>query len=174
MDIYSMSADGSQALRFLEVANKVLTEARDQLHSLGRTDKTGVYINWTFRLTPIVTWLWGQMSQEKTRGTHFTVLDKVTNLTLHPDHLTSYRTRNPKARIKEHGRWVDRPRWGGAIRAAANIISISGFPEKWDEACAFVIAIKMGWLEQAFVLRRISSKRNPHLRPLLQACHWTE
>ena len=60
-------------------------------------------------------------------------------------------------------------KWGGAIRAGDYIISFSGFPELWDEAAMLVLAIRMGWLDQTATLRRISRKRNPHFRVLLEA-----
>ncbi|MGB3072978.1 MAG: hypothetical protein WBB68_01830 [Candidatus Moraniibacteriota bacterium] len=64
----------------------------------------------------------------------------------------------------------------GAIRAGRYLLSFSGFrfPEKWNEAAMFVLAIKLGWISQETVFRRISAKRNPHLRPLLEACIWVE
>jgi hypothetical protein len=89
-------------------------------------------------------------------------------------YLTSYRSRNPKATVLIDGEEVFHPCWGGAIRADQYLLSFSGFPEKWDEAVMFALAIKLGWINQETVFRLISAKRNPHLRPLLKACIWVE
>ncbi len=43
-----------------------------------------------------------------------------------------------------------------------------------DEAAMFVLAIHLHQLREDDALAVISEERNPHLRPLLEACHWTE
>ncbi len=78
-------------------------------------------------------------------------------------HLTSYESRNPKI-----------GRWGGGVRGPQHIYAFSGLPELWDEAAMFVLAIRLHQLRADDVLALISEERNPHLRPLLEAAHWTE
>lgn len=78
-------------------------------------------------------------------------------------HLTSYESRNPEI-----------GRWGGAVRGPQHIYAFSGLPELWDEAAMFVLAIRLYQLDEDDVLALISEERNPHLRPLLEAAHWTK
>ena len=104
-------------------------------------------------------------------------LEQANRLALHPFHLTSHSSRKPRAEIFDfHGDLQPWGQRGGAIRTSQHILSYAGyeFPEKWSEAAMFVLAIKLGWISQETVFRRISAKRNPHLRPLLEACIWVE
>lgn len=158
-------AESTDAIHVIETAAKVLAQASDMLAKADRPDKTGGYLAWTdSNGTPFIAGLmWGIMPVDKAAKRQEYALEKATRLTLHNLHRTSYRSRNPKEE-----------RWGGAIRAGEHILSFSGFPEKWDEAAMFVLAIKLGWISRDDVFRHISPKRNPHLRPLLEACHWTE
>lgn len=78
-------------------------------------------------------------------------------------HLASYESRNPEI-----------GRWGGAVRGPQHIYGFSGLPELWDEAAMFVLAIRLYQLNEDDVLAQISEERNPYLRPLLEAAHWTE
>jgi hypothetical protein len=104
-------------------------------------------------------------------------LEQATRLALHPFHLTSHSSRKPRAEIFDfHGNLQPWGQRGGAIRTSQHILSYAGyeFSEKWNEAAMFTLAIKLGWINQETVFRRISAKRNPHLRPLLEACIWVE
>ncbi len=158
-------AESTDAIHVIETAAKVLAQASDMLAKADRPDCTGGYLVWTdSNGTPYIAGLmWGFMPLEKAAKRQEVALEKARRLALHNLHRTSYRTRNPKE-----------GRWGGGIRASEHILSFSGFPEKWDEAAMFVLAIKLGWIRRDDVFRHISPKRNPHLRPLLEACHWTE
>ncbi|QQR78406.1 MAG: hypothetical protein IPJ68_05000 [Candidatus Moraniibacteriota bacterium] len=174
MSTVTISSD--LVLRVVRTADQVLAKAREMVHAGGRPDCSGGYLAWTFADgTPIIAGLmWGEMPLEKTAKRQEFALEKPTRLALYNLHLTSYRTRNPKATIVIDGKEVPCPRFGGAIRAGKYLLSFSGFPEKWDEAAMFVLAIKLGWISRETVFRHISPKRNPHLRPLLEACNWTE
>lgn len=159
---------------FYTVANQVLITGNRLIRESGKTDKTGVQLVYTIHGAPVIGGLlWGYLSKTQASTTWKTAREKADRLLRHPTHLTSYRTRNPGKRYTLIDD-VEVTHWGGAIRAHERIIAISGFPEKWDEACAFVIAIRMRWLSEKFVLKKIRSKRNPHLRPLLEAATWTE
>ena len=160
-----MVCDGVDGtVRVIETAAKVLAKASVMLADADRPDCTGGYLAWTDSngIPFIAGLMWGSMPIGKAAKRREFALEKATRLALHNLHRTSYRSRNPKEE-----------RWGGAIRAGLHILSFSGFPEKWDEAAMFVLAIKLGWINSDDVFRHISPKRNPHLRPLFQACHWT-
>jgi len=105
---------------------------------------------------------------DKKRLKYYTLArEKIRQLESHPLHRTSHQSRDPDAIVEEMA-WG---KWGGGIRTDnGNLLSFSGLPELWDEAVVFVVAIKHGWLEKTSVLRRISRKRNPHLRRLIIAC----
>lgn len=174
-DYSAVLLQGNGVPHVLSVADKVLSKALELIHAGGRTDKTGGFLAWYFNGSPILAGvLWGELEQSRTINTQRTAAYKIECLMDHPKHSTSYRTRNPLAKVLVDGKMVLRPRWGGAIRAGAHILSFSGLPELWDEAAMFVLAIKLGWVGHRYVLSHISAKRNPHLRPLLEACHWTE
>ena len=175
-DVVMVHTIVSDVSRVIEVAGKVLAKASEILVNTDRPDCTGGYLAWTDSngIPFIAGLMWGSMPADKAVKRQETALEKATRLALHNLHRTSYRSRNPKAVVIIDGVEVLRPRWGGAIRAGADILSFSGFPEKWDEAAMFVLAIKLGWISRDDVFRHISPKRNPHLRPLLEACHWTE
>lgn len=174
-DVATVSASNREILRVAETAQKVLSAASQMLVKAGRADCTGGYLAWTDSGgISIINIMWGWMPVGKAAKRQEFALEKATRLALHNLHRTSYRSRNPKALAIVDGEEVLRPRWGGAIRAGQNILSFSGFPEKWDEAAMFVLAIRLGWIGREDVFRHISPKRNPHLRPLLEACHWTD
>lgn len=98
--------------------------------------------------------------------------EKVRRLEIHRGHLTSYQSRNPKASVVSITGPQPWGQWGGGIRTDNGYrIAFSGLPELWDEAVMFVAAIKLGWSDKTKTLRHISRKRNPHLRPLLEACN---
>lgn len=158
-------AESVDALHVIETAARVLAKASEMLAKADRPDCTGGYLAWTDSngIPFIAGLMWGYMPIEKAAKRQEFALEKAMRLALHNLHRTSYRSRNPKA-----------SRWGGAIRAGEHILSFSGFPEKWDEAAMFVLAIKLGWTSCDDVFWHIGPKRNPHLRPLLEACHWTE
>lgn len=159
-----VSANNIGTVRLINAASKVLAKASDMLVAGGLPDKTGGYLAWTdSNGTLLSAFMWGFMPMDKAAKRQKFALEKTTRLALHNLHRTSYRSRNPKEEC-----------WGGAIRAGEYILSFSGFPEKWDEAAMFVLAIKLSLLHRDDVFRHISPKRNPHLRPLLEACHWTE
>ncbi len=67
-----------------------------------------------------------------------------------------------------------RSMYPGAIMGNDYIFSLSGMKAMDDEATMFRTAIALGQRNRRQTLKRISSSRNPRLRPLLKACHWTE
>ena len=91
----------------------------------------------------------------------------------YPEHRTSFESRDPRAQVFNviddiYRSWG---KWGGAIRAGGYILSFSGLlDEWWDEALVSVLAIRYSLVEENELLNAISEKRNPHLRPLLEAC----
>ena len=61
-----------------------------------------------------------------------------------------------------------------AFDQADRIVCIFGPHEFRSEAAAIVIGVRLGWVSEEEVLATYSPERNPYLRPLLEACHWTE
>lgn len=148
----------------LDVAERVITAAIRLILASGVQDKEGGY----FAMFDIAR---GNLEllasirynpQDKVEGRQRVSQEKCARI-LANGHFTSYESRKPAA-----------GQWGGAVRGEGYIFSFSGLPELWDEAAMFVLAIKLGQLRKSEVLRQISEERNPHLRPLLEACHWTE
>lgn len=63
----------------------------------------------------------GEVPEDKNLKYRTVSLEKPTRLFVHPEHLTSFQSRNP-----EEGKW------GGAIRTKNLLLSFSGFHEKTD------------------------------------------
>ncbi len=73
------------------------------------------------------------------------------------------------------GRRPEFNRRAGAVLGHSLIFSFYSAHEQFlDEAAMFALAIRLHQLRTDDVLAQISEERNPHLRPLLEACHWTE
>jgi hypothetical protein len=68
-------------------------------------------------------------SDEKARKYLSYCQEKVTRLACHPDHFSSFQSRCEEL----NG-------FGGAIRTTNHILSFSGLPELWDEACMLEVA----------------------------------
>ncbi len=148
----------------LVYAERIISVAVDLLRRNGQSDKEGGYfaVFEIGRANLVLLASIGYNLQSKIEGRQQVSQEKCTRI-LANGHPTSYESREPVA-----------GRWGGAVRGEGYIFSFSGLPELWDEAAMFVLAIKLGQLHKSEVLRQISEERNPHLRPLLEACHWTE
>lgn len=157
--------------KIIDYAERIVAVAVDLSGNASNAEKCGGYLAvWTTYLnnvpgnlrllTPV-----GYSPEEKWRKRMEVAMEKCQRLDSGDGqgHLTSYESRNPEI-----------GRWGGAVRGPQHIYAFSGLPELWDEAAMFVLAIKLGQLHESEVLRQISEERNPHLRPLLEACHWTE
>lgn len=150
--------------RIVEYADRIIATAVDFLLQAGKPDKRGGYLAvleiGRGNLEMLVRL--GHSPQDKVDGRIEVATEKCKRLHNLP-HLTSYESRNPEI-----------GRWGGAVRGSELIFSFSGLPELWDEAAMFVLAICLGQLRKGEVLAQIDEERNPHLRPLLEAAHWTE
>lgn len=95
-------------------------------------------------------------------------MEKCLRLMENEDHFTSYESRDPDAEvITLQGKTEKWGKWGGAVRMFRYMLGFSGFDELWDEAVELVVGIKTGLLDIAETLDKITSERNPHLRPLL-------
>ncbi len=58
--------------------------------------------------------------------------EKVARLADHPEHWTSWESRNP-----------EREQWGGAIRTRKYLLGFSGFPELLDQAYVYRLSMKL-------------------------------
>lgn len=148
----------------LDAAERVITVAIRLIRESGVQDKEGGYFAMydIGRANLALLASIGYNLQSKVEARQQVSQEKCTRI-LANGHSTSYVSRDPTA-----------GRWGGAVRGTEYIFSFSGLPELWDEAAMFVLAIRLGQLVKSDVLTKINEERNPHLRPLLEACHWTE
>lgn len=158
--------------KIIDYAERIIMRTADLLEQSGHPNKCGGYLAvWTthpnnvlgnLRLLASV----GYSPEEKWRKRMGAPIEKCQYLDSGDGvgHFTSYESRNPEIN-----------RLGGAVRGFQHIYAFSGLPEQlWDEAAMFVLAIRLHQLRTDDVLAQISKERNPHLRPLLEACHWTE
>lgn len=162
---------GIEVCRAILTMRQIMERAVPLMKKQGETRSGGFFCLSGENMAPLVLIEpYGEMSEEK-RGKYAELArEKLVRLSSFPSHSTSYQSRNPDAVIvdsqKNERSWG---KWGGAVRAGDYIASFSGLPELWDEAIMFVLAVRMGWISEADTLRRISRKRNPHLRLLLEA-----
>ena len=90
--------------------------------------------------------------------------EKAKRLAAHPEHLSSWQSRNP-----------DNSQYGGAIRVGRFILSCSGLPELGDEAVMLLVA-NMGFLVlrpenlEAVIQGIIQASQNPYYAQLSRAC----
>ncbi len=148
----------------LIIAERVITVA---IHLFGADGRNGGY----FALTsmsgaPTLISRHGQMRDDKGRKFLYLAQEKCLRLAAHPEHLTSFDSRDPSA-ITESNPWG---KWGGAIRGMRYLYGFSGLSEFQDEAIAAVIAIKSHEVPPEEILLRLPSERNPDLPHLLRAC----
>jgi hypothetical protein len=87
---------------------------------------------------------------EKLEGWNINALEKTRRLSLNPEHVSAYETRD-----------YANKRYGGGIRAHEYLLGFSGMPEQADEALCVGIALCMGWLslDQAATIFRISDNK---------------
>lgn len=163
-----------QASRLLSVAERVVWVALDLIRMSGISDKTGG-IFYCQRLSSgkfLLMAAIGYNEPKQVPARMAVAQEKAYRVCLLGDlcdFTTSYDSRNP-----------DLLRWGGAVGIGSRngrgdlILSFSGLPELWDEAAMLVTAVRSHDMSEDFVLAKISEERNPNLRPLLAAAHWTE
>lgn len=152
----------------LIIVERVVTAA---IHLFGTDGRRGGY----FALTsmsgaPTLISRHGQMRDDK--GVKYLCLaqEKCLRLAEHPDHFTSFESRDPNATVNGN----DWGKWGGAIRGTRYLFGFSGLSELQDEAIAAVIAIKSHEASPEEMLARLPPERNRDLPRLLGACTWTE
>lgn len=83
----------------------------------------------------LVTWI-GECPWHRAERRFRLSQEKATRLAAHPDHFSSWQSRNP-----------DKDQWGGAIRTRGPIVSFSGLPEKADEAICLATAWRCGLID---------------------------
>ncbi len=157
--------------KIITYAERIIMRAVDLLEQPGHPDKCGGYLAvWTVNLNDapghlLLLAALGYSPDEKRAKRMEVAMEKCQRLDSGDGvgHLTSYESRNPEI-----------SRWGGAVRGTQHIYGFSGLPELWDEAAMFVLAIRLQQLWSGAILAAVSEERNPHLRPLLEAAHWTE
>jgi hypothetical protein len=84
---------------------------------------------------PIVLTPFGTQTPEEARITLRNAQEKPRRLATHPQHRTSWQSRNP-----------DKEEWGGAVRGRDHLFAFSGFPEPVDEAAMALLAEAAGEL----------------------------
>ena len=78
---------------------------------------------------PLLIMAVGQVPVEKAGKYLSFCQEKAKRLAEHPDHLSSWESRNP-----------EKEQWGGAVRVGEFIFSFSGLPEMGDEAVMLAVA----------------------------------
>lgn len=159
--------DVNTKTQILTAAEWVLLTAVALLGFEGITDKRGGYLCVTeSNGQPFLLSRFGVVPFEKAEKYYGLSQEKGTRLLLHPEHLTSFESRDSDARV---GNEVGNPwgKWGGAVKGKNYNFSFSGFPELLDEASMFALAIRLGEQNQDEILAKISDERNRFLRPLL-------
>lgn len=93
----------------------------------------------------------GQVPLEKAEKYFRFCVEKAIRLANHPEHESSWESRNP-----------DAGEWGGAVRVGDYIFSISGYPEMGDEALMLILAEVHSREDQAVIetVTRIASRSN--------------
>lgn len=164
----------SQVSHIFSVAERVVDVAVVLIKESGIDDKTGgifYCLNWStgkFLLMASIGYndpkqMPARMAVAQEKAYRVFVLTGMTTF------VTSYDSRNPDLGL-----------WGGAVGIRGRndrsdlVLSFSGLPELWDEAAMLVTAVPSHEMSEDMVLAHISDERNPHLRPLLAAAHWTE
>ncbi|MEK7632374.1 MAG: hypothetical protein AAB473_01125 [Patescibacteria group bacterium] len=103
-------------------------------------------------------------SGEQVRKYAHHALEKAERLSRHPDHVSSFQTRDVTAPDKR-----DRA-YGGAIALADDMIfSFSGFSEEEDEAVCVLAARELGLMDDELVERIIAASNNEGLRDQIAA-----
>lgn len=172
--IQSLARAGLTTSLILTRAKQILSIAITLLEAQGERQQSGhlVVAELFLSTLPLLSEPIGDISApDKMFKYFFLAQEKVDRLAAHIDDQTSYDSRRPDHRFSfaEEAGLDIRGFWGGAIRGTNLIFSFSGLPELWDEAFMFVLAIRLGQLDEWVVHDTISEERNPHLRPLLSA-----
>ena len=85
-------------------------------------------------------------------------IEKAGRLGFFSDQCTSWQSRN-----------MAEEKYGGAIRSGQYILSFSGFPEHWDEACMCIFGLYRCGLSKVDLQRIKEISENPFIDPLLTA-----
>ena len=103
----------------------------------------------------------GTVPPEKRGKYSFNSAEKAMRLFHHPEHLSSWQSRDLT---------VEPKRWGGAIRIGNRIYSLSGFPELGDEASVCATGAVLESPDTLEVLDMIAEvSQNPYWQPLRHA-----
>ena len=104
---------------------------------------------------PLYLQFFGVWDSWKAQRTGSFVREKAVRLSSHPEHFLSFESQDP-----------DNGQYGGAIRCAGVIFSVSGFTAAMDEAIAMVAAMGMRFLTPGTVKRMVAISHNPSIRLL--------
>lgn len=105
---------------------------------------------------PLLTILIGEVPLNKAPKYREFAEEKNGRLASHPDHQSSYESRNP-----------DRNEWGGAIRVMDKLLSFSGLPELGDEALMLETARRASMVPFPVLDRIAQRNNNPYWTPAI-------
>lgn len=114
---------------------------------------------------PLAVILFGDMPREKCEGRLEFSQEKAKRLASHPDHKTSWESRDPANN-----------KWGGAIRGKKYIISVSGLPEELDEVVSALFAYAINDLDVEDAKAFLAANDNEYYKAKLLPDHefWAE
>ena len=96
-------------------------------------------------------------------------IEKGQRLFNHPDHASSFQSRDENATVQVFGEVQEWGHWAGAIRALDGILSFSGLPELGDEAVMLIAGIKSRRLFGSGAQKIAEISSNPYLEPMIRA-----
>ena len=140
----------------LDKAESTFEKAMELMQDPSRTGAALTIYNMDAEKPICFTAIVGRPSKEKFQKYYGFSIEKARRLLENPEHLSSYHSRDP-----------ENDKWGGAIRSDPIIISISGFPELWDEACSLVMAVRGSGLHLAKAKHVVEISKNPYFQKLL-------
>jgi hypothetical protein len=128
----------------LEALGNLIPEAVDLINDPKRK---GGYLCVTMPTgTPLCVLIVGEVEPEEKAQKYFEFCqEKAKRLAANAGHVSSWQSRDESQN-----------RYGGAIRTGKFILSFSGFPEDWDEACMVVAAQQCGFEINLPLIKKIS------------------
>ncbi len=104
--------------------------------------------------TPLLTILLG--TRENDTPTKVAVEEKCIRLGMHPEHVSSWQSRDHMTKKR-----------AGSIRAKNYIFGFAGFPELWDEAVCLSVALEMGEIDTQIAEEIALKSTNSHLNKIV-------
>ena len=139
----------------LEKTEDTFEVAMELMQEPSRTGAALTIFNMDAEKSICFTAIVGVPPKEKLQKYYGFSIEKARRLLALPDNVSSYQSRDP-----------ENDRWGGAIRSEPIIISISGFPELWDEAISLTMAVRASSLRLETAREIAAISGNPHFERL--------